>query len=255
MDILSVLAVLVLSYLIGAIPFGWIIVKLTTGRDIRSIESGRTGGTNAMRAAGTLAGVFTAIGDVTKGLSTAWLVTWIVPAETPWRVWLQVAAPIMAIMGHNYSIYLLERREDGKVTFRGGAGGATCFGGAMGLWPFVGLAILPVGLLVFLLVGFASLTTLSIAITTIAVFAYLAIIKGYPWQFILYGVASLLILMWALRPNLVRLAKGTERAVGLRAYLAKRKAAAAAPSAAQSSQVTQPARKSSRLKIQASTEK
>src|SRR5512135_2360222 len=125
--IIRILAVLVLSYLIGAIPFGWIVVKLSTGRDIRSIESGRTGGTNAMRAAGTLAGLFTGIGDVAKGFSTALLVSLIIPADVSWRVWLQVAAPILAIMGHNYSIYLLERREDGKMTFRGGAGGATCF--------------------------------------------------------------------------------------------------------------------------------
>ena len=49
--------IIIASYLIGSIPFGWIIVKIATGRDIRGIESGRTGGTNVWRAAGLLAGL------------------------------------------------------------------------------------------------------------------------------------------------------------------------------------------------------
>ncbi len=222
--ILAILAALVISYLIGSIPVGWIIVKISTGRDVRKIESGRTGGTNVMRAAGLLAGLLTALGDVAKGYSTSLIVAWLLPADSPWKVWMQIAAPLCAILGHNYSIYLMERRADGTVSLRGGAGGATCFGGAMGLWPWSGAFILPVGILVFVLVGYASMTTLSISVTALAVMAYLAAVHGYPWEFVLYGVLSFFILGWALRPNLVRLANGTERAVGLRAYLARRRA-------------------------------
>jgi acyl phosphate:glycerol-3-phosphate acyltransferase len=218
---LAAIITLLLSYLAGAVPFGWIIVKITTGRDIRSIESGRTGGTNAMRAAGFLAGAFTAVGDSLKGFATFWLVNWLVPPDSPWKVWIQVVAPILAIMGHNYSIFMIETRSDGRLHLRGGAGGAPCFGGAMALWPWSGAFILPIAVLVFLLVGYASVTTLSIAVTATAVFAYLAVVYHSPWQYILYGVASLGILMWALRPNLVRLAQGNERAVGLRARLQK----------------------------------
>ena len=223
MPVLQTVGVLLLSYLVGAIPVGWVVVKLFTGRDVRTIESGRTGGTNVMRAAGLLAGVLTAVGDVTKGLATSWIVAWLIPPDDPIKVWLQVAAPLLAIMGHNYSIYMLERRADGKLQLRGGAGGAPCFGGAMGLWAWSGAIILPVGILVFLLVGYASLTTLSIALTATVIFAYLAVFWGMPWQFILYGVVSMFLLIWALRPNLARLAQGTERAVGLRAYLNKRR--------------------------------
>jgi glycerol-3-phosphate acyltransferase PlsY len=223
MPVFETAAVLILSYLVGAIPVGWVVVKLFTGRDILKIESGRTGGTNVMRAAGLLAGILTAAGDVTKGLSTSWIVAWLVPPDEPIKVWLQVAAPLLAIMGHNYSIYLLERRADGTLKLRGGAGGAPCFGGAMGLWPWSGAIILPVGLLVFLLVGYASMTTLSIALTATVIFAYLAVFWGAPWQYILYGAVSLFLLIWALRPNLARLARGTERPVGLRAYLQRRK--------------------------------
>jgi len=223
--ILPVLATLLISYLVGSIPVGWIVVMLFTGRDVRKIESGRTGGTNVMRAAGLLPGLLTALGDVAKGYSTCLIVAWLIPADLSWRVWIQVAAPLMAILGHNYSIYLIERRADGKMALRGGAGGATCFGGALGLWPWSGFIILPLGILVFLLVGFASITTLSIAVSSLVVMIYLVVALGYPWPYILYGVASILILGWALRPNLVRLANGTERPVGLRAYLAKRRAA------------------------------
>ena len=58
------------GYLIGSIPFGYLIVKAVTGKDIRTFGSGRTGGTNAFRAAGLVAGFATAIMDVVKGLAT-----------------------------------------------------------------------------------------------------------------------------------------------------------------------------------------
>ena len=60
--VLDVVAVL-LAYVIGSVPFGLLIVKITTGKDIREVESGRTGGTNALRAAGLWAGIGTALMD------------------------------------------------------------------------------------------------------------------------------------------------------------------------------------------------
>jgi glycerol-3-phosphate acyltransferase PlsY len=62
-----------LAYLIGSIPSGLLVVKIATGKDVREIESGRTGGTNAMRAAGPLAGLFTALLDVFKGAGAVWV--------------------------------------------------------------------------------------------------------------------------------------------------------------------------------------
>ena len=75
--ILNALAVLALSFLIGSIPSGLIVVKIANGKDVRTVASGRTGGTNAMRAAGFLAGLVTLILDVSKGVATLWLVQWI----------------------------------------------------------------------------------------------------------------------------------------------------------------------------------
>jgi acyl phosphate:glycerol-3-phosphate acyltransferase len=223
MQILTVFAVLLIAYLIGSIPFGWIIVKLVTGRDIRGIESGRTGGTNVWRAAGLLAGFFTGVLDVLKGAGTVWIARWLIPASTPYFHWIEVIVPLAAILGHNYSIYLLERREDnGKVRLRGGAGGAACLGGAVGLWTPAILYILPLGVIIYLVVGYASVTTMSLAFFATLVFLVRAIQGSSPWVYVLYGVAAEVMLVWALRPNIQRLREGKERLHGLRVWLKKR---------------------------------
>ncbi len=223
MPILEILLVLVLAYLIGAIPFGWIVVKLSTGRDIRGVESGRTGGTNAMRAAGIFAGILTASLDAGKGVLAVWMARWLSPVDMPYRDWLLVVASLMVIIGHNYSIYLLEyHRPTAKWRFRGGAGGAACFGGAIGLWAPIGVFVLPLAAAVWFFIGYASVTTMSIAFFTILIFAYKAIQGTLPWQYIVYGIVAEAIVIWALRPNLDRLRKGTERMHGFRVWLKKR---------------------------------
>jgi acyl phosphate:glycerol-3-phosphate acyltransferase len=223
MQILTVFAVLIIAYLIGSIPFGWIIVKLATGRDIRGIESGRTGGTNVWRAAGLFAGFITGVLDVLKGAATVWIVPLMIPPSTPFFHWIEVIVPLTAILGHNYSIYLLERSEEnGKVRFRGGAGGAACLGGAVGLWTPAILYILPLGVIIYLVVGYASVTTMSIAFFATLVFLVRAI-QGYsPWVYVVYGIIAEGMLIWALRPNIKRLREGNERLHGLRVWLKKR---------------------------------
>lgn len=214
----SIVLVMVLSYLAGAIPFGLLVVWLFNGKDLRGIESGRTGGTNAMRAAGFLAGLLTAGLDVFKGFSTSWIVAWLAPGLPL----LSVAAGLCAILGHNYSIFLIEEKIGGGIRLRGGAGGAPALGGAMAIWPQAGLIILPLGVLVYVLIGYASVTTMSVGLIASFVFLVRTIQGASPWEYILYGLGALGIVMYALRPNLLRLRQGTERAVGLRAYLQKR---------------------------------
>ena len=220
MQVLAVVGVLFLSYLIGSIPVGLVIVRLKTGKDIRRIESGRTGGTNVMRAAGTWAGVTTAILDLIKGALTVWLARYLLPGN----VWVEVLSPVMAVLGHNYSIFLAERDERGYLRLRGGAGGATTVGGAIGLWAPSILIILPIGLLFLLGLGYASIATMSVALGSMLLFAYRAWVGASPWQYILHGLLTLIILIWALRPNICRLINGTERVVGLRAWRKKRRA-------------------------------
>src|SRR4030066_424861 len=214
MEILSRIGVLLLAYLLGSIPFGVIIVRLSTGKDIRSIESGRTGGTNAMRAAGVWAGLATGVLDVLKGTGAVFFSHVLLPGN---HIWFEVLAPFLSIIGHNYSAFLIERNENGKLRFRGGAGGAPCLGGSIGLWLPSLFFILPIGGLIYYFGGYASLTTMSIALLSTLVFAYRAWMGLSPWQYAIYGLLAFIALAWSLRPNIVRLLKGTERVVGLRA--------------------------------------
>jgi len=213
MPVLIAVGTLLVSYLIGSIPFGLIVVWLINGKDIRRVESGRTGGTNAMRAAGTVAGIATAILDGLKGASVVWLARAIVPGNH----WIEALAPLMAILGHNFSIFLLERGHDDRPRLRGGAGGAPCVGGAFGLWPPSLIIILPISFAIWYGIGYASLTTISAGLLATGIFIYRAIIGASPWEYVGYGVLAELAILWALRPNLVRLWKGTERLNGWRA--------------------------------------
>ncbi len=205
--------VIVLSYLIGSIPFGWIMVWLFARKDVRQVASGRTGGTNAMRAAGFGAGLLTAILDILKGASTVWLARAV--TDNPW---IHILAPLAAILGHNYSIFLIERTENGRIRLRGGAGGAPCAGGAFGLWPWSLAIIIPLGFVIFFGVGYASVTTMSVALITLLIFLVRAWLGLSPWQYVLYGVLAEGLLLWALRPNIQALREGRERFHGWRPW-------------------------------------
>ncbi len=212
---LITIGILVISYLIGSIPFGLLVVRVINGKDIRSIASGRIGGTNAMRAAGAGAGVLTGLLDGLKGACSVWMARGLQPGNH----WIEVAAALMAILGHNFSIYLLEKSDGNRPRLRGGAGGATLAGGAFGLWPPSLLIILPLGAAVWYGIGYASLTTISAGLLATAIFAFRAISIGSPWEYVAYGVLAELFVLWALRPNLARLRNGTERLQGWRAKL------------------------------------
>ena len=214
---------LVIAYFIGAIPFGWIIVMLKTGTDIRDVQSGRTGGTNAMRAAGFLTGLSTALLDVLKAASTVWIAKGLFPNA----YLIHVLAPIFAVIGHNYSIFLIKRYEDGKIKLGGGAGGGATLGGAMGLWPWSGLIMFLVGLALWYFVGYASVTTMSIGLLAIIIFAVRAYYGLSPWIYVVYGFLAEVLILWALRPNIKRLREGTERLHGFRARKKKKEEAQA----------------------------
>ena len=213
-------SILIASYIFGSIPFGLIVVKLMTGRDVRTIASGRTGGTNAMRAAGLWAGLLTAILDILKSAATVWLAQAITA-----NVWIHIAAPIAAILGHNYSIFMIEHGPDGRVHLHGGAGGAATGGGALGFWPPAALILVPCGLLIWYGIGYASITTLSIGLMVIVIFGVRAALGLGSWEYIIYGVVAEILLIWTLLPNIHRLLEGTERRHGLPALLQQRRLA------------------------------
>jgi acyl phosphate:glycerol-3-phosphate acyltransferase len=212
MPFLIGLVVLLASYLLGSIPSGLIITRLSTGKDVRTIESGRTGGTNVMRAAGVWAGLATAFFDMLKAVAAVRLAHALVPAN----FWLHTVAPLLAILGHNYSLFLVERKEDGRLHFRGGAGGASCVGGSVGFWAPSFFILVPLAGLIFYFIGYASLATLSVSIISTVIFAYRAWMGISPWQYTVYGLVAFILLSWSLRPNIKRLLNGTERLVGYR---------------------------------------
>ena len=222
MAIILSLLVLILAYLVGSIPDGLIVARLFTGKDVRKIESGRTGGTNVMRTAGYPAGIITVILDVVKGIAATWITYAFFPQGNPW---LQACAALLAIMGHNYSIFLLEKGENGRWRLRGGAGGATCLGGSIGIYPWAWLFILPFAVICFFVIGYASLTTMFVAVGATILFGYFALTGTgtASWAYIFYGLGSIVLIFWALRPNIGRLMNGTERLVGLRAYLQRKR--------------------------------
>ena len=221
MQILIGIGAVILGYILGSIPFGLIIVKLKTGKDIRTVESGRTGGTNAVRAAGFGAGLLTAILDILKGA----VAVWIAQALSPENHIIHVLAPVAAILGHNYSLFLIERDANGKLRFRGGAGGAPALGGAMGLWWPMFPIVFSAGVLVWFTVGIASVTTMIIGLVVTIVFAVRASQGLQDPIDIWYGVIAEILLLWALRPNIQKLLSGNERVIkySLNGWLRARK--------------------------------
>lgn len=208
MNVVYLLLAALIGYLFGAIPFGWIFVKLTRGVDLRQVKSGRTGGTNAMRAAGPLVGGLTAIGDVLKGAAAIWLARAIfgplVPVES--LPWAEVIVGVFAIIGHNWSVFL---------GWGGGAGTGPNVGWAAAVWwPMAPIAaVVVVGAI--LITGMASIASLSMALLIPVAFAilYFSGLVASP-AYIVGGVVAALVVIWALRPNIRRLVRGEERVVG-----------------------------------------
>ena len=208
MTLIYLLLGALIGYLFGAIPFGWIFVKITRGVDLRQVKSGRTGGTNAMRAAGPVVGSLTAIGDVLKGAAAIWIARGVFASLLPAAVlpWAEIIVGLFAIIGHNWSVFL---------GWSGGAGTGPNVGWAAAVWwPMAPIAALVV-VGVILITGMASIASLSMGILIPATFAILFFtgVIATP-AYIVGGILSALVVTWALRPNIKRLLRGEERIVG-----------------------------------------
>ncbi len=142
---------------------------------------------------------------------------------------VHILAPLAAILGHNYSLFLIRRDEDGRLRFHGGAGGAPALGGAMGLWLPIFPIVLAAGALIWFTLGIASLTTMAIGLVVTIVFALYAGQGLLEPVNIWYGVIAEIFLIWALRPNIKKLLAGNERVVkfSLNGWLRARKKARA----------------------------
>jgi glycerol-3-phosphate acyltransferase PlsY len=210
-----------IGYLLGAIPVGFLLVRLSKGIDLREFGSGRTGGTNSFRAGGVVIGVITSILDVLKAACGVWMVRALFGDSLPaaWLPWAEVASGILSVIGHNWSIFL---------GFKGGAGTAPNVGWAGAVWfPVVPVAFVVVlGVLIF--IGIASLASMAMSAVIPIFFAILYLVGSPKYDstvaYIVGGLIAAAIIGWSLRPNIRRLLKGEERLVGPRAKRRRRKA-------------------------------
>lgn len=197
-------------YLLGALPIGWIVVWLAKKRDIRYHASGRIGTSNVIRMVGIAAGMITLVLDFVKGFLAIYIVRVINPNI---GAWVEAIGGFLSVLGHVFSIILIEKRRDGKYYLRGGAGGVTSLGVAVGIWPPILLWIGFPAILLYLTVGYASIATLSVNVLAIIIFSVKEIFSiepHSPW-YILYAVMTLMLVIYTLRPNLRRLMRGEER--------------------------------------------
>ncbi len=182
-----------LAYLLGSIPFGLILTRLTGAGDLRSIGSGNIGATNVLRTGNKGLAAATLLLDAGKGFLAAWLTARWFPGAGP-------LAALWAVIGHCFPLWL---------RFKGGKGVATTLGVALGLaWP-VGLAYAGVWLVMLALTRISSLSGIS-AVLAAPLAAWLT---GRD-ELVLTLVAIAALVIWLHRENITRLRQGTEPRVG-----------------------------------------
>ena len=202
MSILVSIIVIISAYLLGSIPMGVLAVRATTGKDVREVGSGRIGGTNVLRAAGPWVALASGLGDGAKGLLAVLLAR-----ACGGMPLVGALAGLAAVLGHNYSIF---------IGFKGGAGTATTIGGAIGLWPWYSIILIGVGAIIVWTTRYASLGSITVALLLPITLALRAWLVGVPWAYLIYGLGTAALTLWALRPNIRRLLDGCERQVTLR---------------------------------------
>ncbi|MBR0553589.1 glycerol-3-phosphate 1-O-acyltransferase PlsY [Stakelama marina] len=186
-------AALVLGYLLGSIPFGMILTRLSGAGDLRSIGSGNIGATNVLRTGRKGLAAATLLLDLFKGWAAVALAMWLFPGD-------QLLAAAAAFVGHCYPVWL---------KFRGGKGVATFMGIALALcWPCA---------LVYALVWLGLLATVrisSLAGIAAAISAPVSAAWFGDFSVSLLFLALALIVLWKHRTNIDRLIAGTEPRVG-----------------------------------------
>ncbi|MCA1569858.1 MAG: glycerol-3-phosphate 1-O-acyltransferase PlsY [Chloroflexi bacterium] len=201
---MSLLLAALLGYLLGAVPFGLIIGRLTKGIDLREYGSHRTGATNALRTLGTGAAAAVFLLDVAKGVAAV-LLARLLFAGDPLVEWAAAVAGFAAVVGHNWSIF---------IRFTGGRGVATTTGalGAMSLWTIVILA--PIVAVIVWRSRYVSLGSVVGAIAAPIITAMLAGVGAASVAAIAYALASGVLVTVAHADNIGRLRAGTERKIG-----------------------------------------
>lgn len=189
---MRLLLVVIVAYLIGSIPFGYLIVRGKIGADIRETGSGGTGATNVSRRVGKAAGVVTLVLDALKGGAAV-----LIAVRLTQNDWLIAAAAIAVLVGHIFPVWL---------GFRGGKGVATGAGVFLVLAP---VPVLCAGVLFLAIVVSTRYVSLGsmIAAAMIPVFVWL---QSDSRALLIAAVVGALLIVFAHRGNIRRLAHGTE---------------------------------------------
>jgi len=189
-----------LSYLLGSIPTGFLLVKYYKGIDIRTIGSGNLGANNVRRIMGKEWGIFVAVIDMLKGV-IGLLGAMASGISTPWILSLIALA---GVLGHNYPVWL---------NFKGGKGIATSYGVIALLWPLNSFAIAMMGGVVwYAIISTTRYVSLASVLSLYAVTFFFLILKA-PIAFILFSLLLALLATWRHHENLRRIVNGTESQV------------------------------------------
>jgi glycerol-3-phosphate acyltransferase PlsY len=194
--------VILAAYVIGGIPWGVVIARLTGGPDPRTIGSGRTGGANVMRALGPRAALMSGLLDVLKGI-VAVIIAFLVGGG----LGLEVLAAFAAIVGHSRSPF---------IGFKGGRGIAPAFGSLMVIHPLAAILTMPVFAGVLLATRYSSLASLTATTFAAAVIIVTVVVFQLPILYAVYAIGAGG-LVWLFHiDNVQRLLAGTERRIEFR---------------------------------------
>jgi len=194
----SLVLILLAAYLVGSIPFSYLVARLFGVVDVRKVGSGNVGATNVMRSAGKAAGLLALALDATKGAAASIGAGRIAPSSDL----LPAAAAVAAILGHMHPIWL---------SFLGGKGVATGVGAFLPLAPLATAG----GLAAFVASAWATRYVSVGSCVGAVVLASLAFVTG-PASVAWCAAAAAALIVWKHRANLRRVAAGTENRLGRR---------------------------------------
>ncbi|EMJ3962496.1 glycerol-3-phosphate acyltransferase [Staphylococcus aureus] len=196
---MMIIVMLLLSYLIGAFPSGFVIGKLFFKKDIRQFGSGNTGATNSFRVLGRPAGFLVTFLDIFKGFITVFFPLWLpVYADGPISTFFTngLIVGLFAILGHVYPVYL---------KFQGGKAVATSAGVVLGVNPILLLILAIIFFIVLKIFKYVSLASIVAAICCVI---GSLIIQDYILLVVSFLVSIILIIRH--RSNIARIFRGEE---------------------------------------------